>query len=603
MASSSDARSTRFAALPGLIARAPAWVIALVGAAAVVLGALLITRPVSALAVLALYVGLSFIVTGVSDALDASGSSTPRSGLLVAGLWVLLGIAVLVWLGRTVDLLGVVVAVALIVGGVIKAVRALRGSVDERVASGIFGVADIIFGVLALQWPDVTLIIVAIVFGARMVFFGIQQVWRAVVVWRGRDEAPTGSASAAEPSGRGWFVRFGRVVAAVAALVIAIAVAGVGSQLRAGAPLVDGFGAPAGDVPDEPGQLLKAEPFERGMPEGTSAWRILYTTTDALGEPALSTGVVFASDSAPAGPRPVVAWSHGTTGFDRSCAPTLLGDPLGSGAMPAIEQVVREGWILVATDYTGLGTDGPHPYLIGPGEAHSVLDSLRAVRQLDDIEASDQSVVWGHSQGGHSALWTGQLAPAYAPELDIVGVAAMSPASDLVGLIQNLPNVPGGSLFGAYVAAAYEAHYDDVTYDAILEPGALRITRELAARCLAEPSIVVSIVESLAVEQDRAIFRGDPTTGAFGDRLRENTPTGPTDIPLLLAQGSVDPLVKPAVQRAFVDQRCATGLPVDYREYEGFEHVDVVGSESPLPDELVAWTTARLAGEEPISTC
>ena len=54
------------------------------------------------------------------------------------------------------------------------------------------------------------------------------------------------------------------------------------------------------------------------------------------------------------------------------------------------------------------------------------------------MRLGEQTVVWGHSQGGHAALWTGQLAPTSAPELDIAGVAALAPASNLPGLIDNL---------------------------------------------------------------------------------------------------------------------------------------------------------------------
>src|SRR5690606_2378075 len=110
-------------------------------------------------------------------------------------------------------------------------------------------------------------------------------------------------------------------------------------------------------------------------------------------------------------------------------------DGLEAGAMMIQDQVVEQGWAIVATDYTGLGTEDPHPYLIGEGEGRSVLDAIRAAQELADVNLAEETVVWGHSQGGHAALWTGQLAPTYAPDLEIVGVAALAPASNLPGLI------------------------------------------------------------------------------------------------------------------------------------------------------------------------
>ena len=82
----------------------------------------------------------------------------------------------------------------------------------------------------------------------------------------------------------------------------------------------------------------------------------------------------------------MVAWAHGTTGFAQPCAPSLLPEPFTAGAMPALDEVLDRGWILVATDYVGLGTAGPHPYLIGQGEGRSVLDAMKAAHQLRTVD-------------------------------------------------------------------------------------------------------------------------------------------------------------------------------------------------------------------------
>lgn len=127
-------------------------------------------------------------------------------------------------------------------------------------------------------------------------------------------------------------------------------------------------------------------------------------------------GVVVAPAQPGEEPLPVIAWVHGTTGSARTCAPSVLKDPFGAGAFFALDQVIDHGWALVATDYIGLGTEGLHPYLIGQGEARSVLDAVRAAHQVEAVDLADQTIVWGHSQGGHAALWTGMLAPTYAPD-------------------------------------------------------------------------------------------------------------------------------------------------------------------------------------------
>src|SRR5262245_59502212 len=143
---------------------------------------------------------------------------------------------------------------------------------------------------------------------------------------------------------------------------------------------------PASSKPQNvPGQLLRQEVLERGVPSSARAWRILYTTTDTFGKPAVASAVVMAARSAQEGPLPVVAWAHGTTGVVPGCAPSLLEDPFAH--VPALPQLLEHGWLYVATDYTGLGTAGPHPYLIGSGQARAVLDAVRAARGMHHVRA------------------------------------------------------------------------------------------------------------------------------------------------------------------------------------------------------------------------
>jgi uncharacterized membrane protein HdeD (DUF308 family)/acetyl esterase/lipase len=595
---SADDGSTagRFRWITSLVARAPRWLALLLGVACVALGAALLVRPLGSLTVLIVLVGVSLIVSGVTDVLAERSVDVARTRGLAAAVSVILGVTVLMWPGLSLEALALVVGAALIVTGLVRAAGVLRGTWDARLAALLLGVASVVFGVLAIAWPDVTQLVVAVLFGARMLWFGLETVWGAV---SRRDDDSTQDAERAP----GLLRRSSRVLAAVVALVVAVALSGLSGQLREGEPVVDDFYAAPSDVPDEPGQLLRSEPFARAVPDGAQAWRILYTTTRDDGIPALASGIVLVSTDAPDGPRPMVAWAHGTTGYEPSCAPSLASDPFGSGALPALDDIVDNGWVLVATDYVGLGTAAPHPYLIGQGEGRSVLDAVRATQQLDTVDVENEVVVWGHSQGGHAALWTGQLAPVYAPDVNVVGVSAMAPASDLEGLVRGLPTVTGGSIFASYVVAAYDQIYPDANVEDYLRPAARTFVRSAAQRCLAEPSVFVSILTALSLSEDPDIFRTDPTTGAFGERLAENVPTGSVEAPLLVAQGLADPLVLPAVQAEYVAARCAAGQELEYRTYEGFDHVGVVSPGSPLVPELVAWTQKRFAGEPTTSDC
>lgn len=393
--------------------------------------------------------------------------------------------------------------------------------------------------------------------------------------------------------------RLRRILRALGLLVVLIAIA-LGAAWWAARPASpDAFYTPPDGLPLQPGSLLRAEPFTRGVPPGARAWRILYTTTRRAGEAAVASALVVVARDAPAGPRPVVAWTHGTTGVARGCAPTLLDDPFAN--VPALRELLAEGWLFLATDYVGLGTPGPHPYLIGDGQARSALDAVRAVRGFTEVTADARTVVWGHSQGGHAALWTGILAPDYAPDAQVIGVAAVAPASDLPALIDPVQHTVVGRIMTAYLLAAYVAHYPEVTYDAWVPASRRLLAKDLAGRCLAGREALFSVAEALAL--GGTLFGRNPTHGALGDRLRENVPARPIAAPVFVAQGLSDDLVLPAVQAAFVEARCADGQTLAYRTYPGRDHLSIVAPDSPYVADLVAWTRERFAAKPAPAEC
>ena len=604
--SRTTARARR--ALRDLGDRLPPWAAVVLGAAATALGAAVVLRPFASLAVLVVAVVAAFAGLGVA-ALVADGGAPPdargpRALRVVRGLLFLaLAVAVLVWPAPTIGVVALLVGVGLVVAGVLDVVDGVRSSGTDRWARVAVGAASVLLGALALVWPDVTVLVVAVVLGVRLVLLGVRLLVAAPRRERAARRPPAPVAAA---SRRARAARRGpaALVGAVLAFVAAAGLTGVSVAVQRAAPHADAFYDAPDAPPDAPGSLLRAEPFTRQIPDGATAWRILYTTTLDEGEPTVASGLVVV----PAGvatdggaPPPVVARAHGTTGFARGCAPSVLDEPFESGAFFLLDDVLARGWALVATDYAGLGTPGPHPYLVGQGEARSVLDAVRAARALGDATLGEQTVVWGHSQGGHAALWTGAVAPVYAPDVPLAGVAALAPASDLTAMVSHLENVPGGSVFASYVVAAYDAAYPDADAIEAVRPGARLVVHEMASRCLSEPGALVSVAEALSMDQP--LWTTDPTDGALGERLAENVPTGAVEAPLLVAQGASDPLVLPSTQDAYVGERCAAGQPVDYRTYEGRDHVSLVQADSPLAPDLVRWTEARLAGEPPTPPC
>ncbi len=355
-----------------------------------------------------------------------------------------------------------------------------------------------------------------------------------------------------------------------------------------------------GPVPRRPGVLLRSQPLTAGVPPGGRAWRILYTTTRADGTPTLASGVVLVPAQASTTARPLIAWAHTTTGVARACAPSKLGgnQPFYSG-IPSVEGVIREGWALVGTDYPGLGTAGATPYLVGPGEARAVLDSVRAARALQGVRLSGQTVVWGHSQGGQAALWTGIIAPSYAPDVRLAGIAALAPVSDLGPMLETARESPTEQTLLAYTVSAYSRIYPDVKLDRYVARGAAPIVGALAARCLGGPDPAVPYLERLS--RTTSLFNAPPYGGPLARRLAQNVPTARITAPLLVAQGLDDELA--AIQPRYVAERCAAGQALEYRTYSGRTHTSLTEEGSPLIGDLFEWTHLRLAGAPAAPGC
>ncbi len=361
----------------------------------------------------------------------------------------------------------------------------------------------------------------------------------------------------------------------------------------------DAFYDPPPDLPRQPGALLRREPLKDViLPAGMRGWRILYATTVNDSTPATAVATVFAPTHPHAGPCPVIAWEHATTGLLQKCMPSLLSAP--TKGIPWCNRIVRAGWVMVATDYSFAEKGGPHPYLIGEGEARAVLDSVRAARQMSELTLDKRMVAWGYSQGGHAALWTGIVGPRYAPDLEILGVAAIAPAANIQKILAM--NVEADKRFGPYLALSYSRFYPDITFEQALRPEAVDAARQIVNLCCFLPPEDAERVQALAATFDGPALATN-SNKALQARLEQNTADGLITAPVVIAQGLSDIVVPSSATDAYVEERCSANQRLEYWTFAGRDHFAIVQPDTPLEELLIKWTTARFADEPQPSGC
>src|SRR5262249_39623211 len=152
------------------------------------------------------------------------------------------------------------------------------------------------------------------------------------------------------------------------------------------------------------------------------------------------------------------------------------------------------------------------------------LDSVRAARQISELTLDKRIVVWGYSQGGHAALWTGIIGPRYAPDLEIRGVAAIAPPANIK---KNFAmNVQIDKRFGPYLARSYSRFYPDIKFDQAVRPEALDAARQIENLCSFLPPEDPERIRALAATFDGPAL-AISSNNALQARLEQNTADRP----------------------------------------------------------------------------
>lgn len=349
------------------------------------------------------------------------------------------------------------------------------------------------------------------------------------------------------------------------------------------------FYLPPDPLPEgEPGELIRV--MDMGESGGTATVKVMYHSRDAEDRDLAVTGLAtYPTGEAPEDGWPVVATAPGTTGLAPQCGLSRSGGEAPDWGVEGVS---------VRTDYIGLGTEGGplHPYFSKPSEGHSVIDAVRAARQLPDAHAGDRWLSVGHSQGGHGALSASELAEDYAPELDLVATLALSPAALFEDVYGGIDPIVTGILTAMSLYGGAGEH-PEIKLEDYVTPELDEASEVFETGCL--PEITDKLIPLSAGGQ---LFTNDPrdTDPANSILLENDVGEVVVDAPLFLVSGTTDDRVVIDRVRDLYARLCETGQVTELLIVDDATHDSIIPETSK---QTSAWLNDRLDGDPPTNSC
>jgi pimeloyl-ACP methyl ester carboxylesterase len=386
------------------------------------------------------------------------------------------------------------------------------------------------------------------------------------------------------------------------------------------------------------GQVVKQETVKTSLP-GAQAWRIAYISSDLQERNTLSTALVVAPvGPAPKEGRPVIAWAHGTTGTAQSCGPSQVFDParplneyflVGGDSwtdygLPSVETFIKDGYVVVGTDYQGLGGGGRHQYSVAATNGRDVINSVRAVGSMKETGGSRKSVVYGWSQGGGTTLAAASLTDyitrqgtaldgveflgfvAMAPD-DIAAVAPKEKLTEATAetMFEQLVTTFSNNVFNfthfAMFAWATQAAFPNLQLtDVFTDDGTKAIDEVMSKKCVHAAADTMNY--TFGVDYKALVRPASKNSLAWADAFIRGSvaPVKPV-APVIIYWGTKDTVVPPAMGQAYREQMCQLGGNVTRVQLDGEQtHFSTPGKAAPL---YVPWIEDRVAGKPIADGC
>ncbi len=389
---------------------------------------------------------------------------------------------------------------------------------------------------------------------------------------------------------------------------------------------------PAGKL----GQVIKKEQITTSL-KGAQAWKIAYISSDVGERKTIATALVIAPvGPAPKEGRPILAWAHGTTGSAQNCGPSQVIDPtralnqyfLMDGnswtdfGIPNGQEFINEGYVVVATDYQGLGGGGKHQYAVAGTNGRDVVNSARAASSMTEVGAGKKTVIYGWSQGGGATIAAASL-PDYlaqqgtaADNLQYLGFVALAP-EDVAAMLPKVPadeagaaklmkgftqaNVPNIFLFAHYVMGLWgaQAAYPELKLTDVLTEEGVKVVDQLASnKCV---HVMADSFNYAYGDQYKSLLKPEPTNTLAWIKSFVDASVKPVKpvAPVIIYWGTKDTAVPPIMHELYQKQMCAIGANVGRIQLPGEQtHFATPGVSAPM---YLQWVKDRINGK-PLET-
>ena len=347
-------------------------------------------------------------------------------------------------------------------------------------------------------------------------------------------------------------------------------------------PLTKFYDAPEPLPSGNPGELIRVEEFTNyDLPPGVLALRILYHSRSAHDQDVAASGVVLYPEAKPPLKGwPVIAWAHDLSGVARQCAPSLARN-LERG--PFLSMYAGLGYAVVATDYTGLGTNYRHAFRDIGSNARDVIYAIPAARKAVPELGSDW-IAMGHGNGGLTVI--GMAESGLPAEGHYLGGIVLAGLAGLETVDRTAGDSPLLVVYGVKTV------FPELELKDVLTPSGLALYQKLEQDC-AEPAPQAKSAGELL----KPNWQNNRSVEQYFSR--NTTGEKPAHGPFLVIASEANSRTGSGTEQV-VRRMCQQGDRVEFEKYSNPDPGNVIGES--VRDQM-AWIQGRFAGRPAPGNC